>query len=180
MYAIKNCSVNVGPGIPCSETFDLFKYERNVSLLRVKPDLFTDKVKTIRAGPGELMDGSPADATKRSKDVVPVNVRSGGVYFAFFDRSACQALFSFEVSYRVCRKAVVNLASFERGNTADGSCVANAKLSSNATSMPRAVCDIDGEWNLDFNVSCVCRAGYQASPNGEKCVGNYSFFCYLT
>ena len=176
MYTIKNCSVNVGPGILCSETFDLFKHERNVSLPPVKPDLFTNKVKTIRAGPEGLTDGVPANTTTRSKDVIQVNVRDRGVYFALFDRSACQALFSFEVSYRVCRKAVVNLVSFERGNTANGNCVANAKLSPNAKSVPRAVCDINGEWNIDSNVSCVCRAGYRISPNGEKCFGNHSFF----
>ena len=56
VYAIRSCSVNVGPGVPCSETFDLYKYERDVSLpeAEVKPDLFTDKVKTIRAGPRSL------------------------------------------------------------------------------------------------------------------------------
>ena len=177
VYAIKNCSVNVDPGIQCSETFYLYKYESNVPLpeTELASDIFTDKVKTIGAGPEGLTDGNPVDATKRSKDVIQVNVRSGGVYFAFYDTNACQALFSFEVSYRGCPKAVVNLVSFEKGKTANGSCVANAELPSNATSMPRAVCDINGEWNIDSNVSCVCTAGYQISPNGEKCFGNYSF-----
>ena len=104
-----------------------------------------DKVKTIRPGPEGLASSRPEYATSRSKDVIPVNVRSGGVYFALFDRGACQALFSFEVAYRVCPKAIVNLAAFEKGNTANVNCVTNAELSPNANSMPRAVCDINGE-----------------------------------
>ena len=99
-YAIKSCS-GVPSSVNCSETFDLYKLEQNKTLPDVNPELFTDKVKTIKAGPGELTDGSPGDDGKRSKDVIKVNVKSRGVYFAFFDRSVCQALFSFKVSYGV-------------------------------------------------------------------------------
>ena len=184
VYSIKNCSVDVGPNIPCSETFDIYKYEQNTSVSVLKPELFTDKVKTIRAGPEGLAIGNPADAniTKRSKDVIPITVKSAGVYLAFFDTSACQALFSFEASYRICSRAGTNLAVFDKtpapadgslSAIANGTCVDNSVLSLNS-STPQAVCNSNGDWVSKSNLSCFCEAGYQPNTKLDQCIGKLS------
>ena len=184
VFSIKNCSVDVDPGAPCSETFDLYKYEQNKSLSKVEPELFTDKVKTIRAGPEGLITGNPADATitERYKDVITITVKSAGVYLAFFDRSVCQALFSFETSYRICSRAGTNLAVFDKTSVpadgslsaiANGTCVNSSVLSLNA-STPQAVCNSNGDWVSKSNLSCFCEAGYQPNTKLDQCIGKLS------
>lgn len=168
VYSLKSC---VGIDKNCSEEFSLNKLEANKSLFHdhITPDLFNDTVKILKN----------KNPNGNNTEVIPVTIKAGGVYFALSDKTACQTLYSFEVSYRVCSKAGANLLVFDntpvpasgsQKTVSSGRCVRNSVLAPNVSS-PKAVCDSSENWIVDSNLTCFCNPGYQPSTDFKLCLG---------
>ena len=177
-FAIRSCSLDIKP---CTETFSLYKLEKDNASPKPAFDKFTEKVATLGAAPGELTNDTPAHTLNTSKAVIPVQVKRKGVYFAIQESSSCFAIFSFEVYYKWCPDYDGKLvifpktaapASESRTVQVEGICDQNA-VSVPGSGGAHAYCNTTGEWVLDSNSVCVCEAGYQLTAAGDSCEGWY-------
>ena len=177
-FAIRSCSLDIKP---CTETFSLYKPEKDNASPKPAFDKFTEKVATLGAAPGELTNDTPAHTLNTCKAVIPVQVKRKGVYLAIQESSSCFAIFSFEVYYKWCPDYDGKLVIFPKTAApasesqtvqVEGICDQNA-VSVPGSGGAHAYCNTTGEWVLDSNSVCVCVAGYQLTAAGDSCEGWY-------
>lgn len=175
-FTVRNCS-SFSSNIPfCNETFGLYMIEQDQESPKPKPNNFTKLVATLRAAPEEMTNNEPEEEVK-SKVLLRVAITRRGLYFAFRQKNACTAIFSFKVYYNWCPSYKGKFEDFPKvASPATGSVSVRGRCSLHAvsklgTKTVKAFCDSNGKWQLTPSSTCVCQAGYQLAADGNKCKG---------